>query len=133
MNDQKQREMQLKVISRFAPEFPGQLRHQPFSDRARAARSKDFRPGRSKGYSQLALSQPTDYEHNTEYFSQINQAAGRASSLVSQLLAFSRKQILQPRVVNLNDIVTNIQGMLGPLIGEDVEVHARLCITNSDR
>src|SRR5215813_5072690 len=80
-----------------------------------------------KGYSQLALSQPAEPDHNLEYFNQINHAAGRASSLVSQLLAFSRKQILQPRVVNLNDIVTSMQVMLGRLIGEDVEIHARLC------
>ncbi|HKF22056.1 MAG TPA: PAS domain-containing protein [Candidatus Angelobacter sp.] len=80
-----------------------------------------------KGYSQLALSQPQEPDQNVEYFNQINHAAGRASSLVSQLLAFSRKQILQPRVVNLNDIVLGIQSMLGRLIGEDVEVHARLC------
>jgi PAS domain S-box-containing protein len=80
-----------------------------------------------KGYSQLALGQPEDLEQNSEYFRQINEAATRASALVNQLLAFSRKQILQPKVVNLNDIVTNMQGMLGRLIGEDVEVHARLC------
>jgi PAS domain S-box-containing protein len=80
-----------------------------------------------KGYSQLALSQPQEHDQNQDYFTHINHAAGRASSLVSQLLAFSRKQILQPRVVSLNDIVTSIHTMLGRLIGEDVEVHARLC------
>jgi PAS domain S-box-containing protein len=80
-----------------------------------------------KGYSQLALSRPEEQEQNQEYFNQINHAAGRASSLISQLLAFSRQQILQPRVINLNDIVTSMQVMLQRLIGEDVEIYARLC------
>jgi PAS domain S-box-containing protein len=80
-----------------------------------------------KGYSQLALSQPEEQGHSLDYFNQINHAAGRASSLISQLLAFSRKQLLQPRVVNLNDIVTSMHTMLERLIGEDVEIHARLC------
>ena len=79
-----------------------------------------------RGYSQLAISQPEEHRQNQDYFGQINAAAGRACTLVSQLLAFSRKQILQPRVLNLNEIVTDMQGMLGRLIGEDVEIHARL-------
>jgi PAS domain S-box-containing protein len=79
-----------------------------------------------RGYSQLAMSQPEEHRQNQDYLAQINVAAGRASTLVSQLLAFSRKQILQPRVLNLNDVIADMQGMLGRLIGEDVEIHARL-------
>jgi PAS domain S-box-containing protein len=79
-----------------------------------------------RGYSQLALSQPSEHQQNHEYIAQINTAAGRASSLVSQLLAFSRKQILQPRVLNLNDVVTDMQRMLARLIGEDIAIQARL-------
>ncbi len=51
---------------------------------------------------------------------QIRQASQRASDLTSQLLAFSRKQILSPTTLNLNELITNLQKMLGRLIGEDI-------------
>jgi two-component system cell cycle sensor histidine kinase/response regulator CckA len=53
---------------------------------------------------------------------EINKAGLRASDLTRQLLAFSRRQILQPRVVNLNDIFAGMEKMLHRLIGEDVEL-----------
>jgi two-component system cell cycle sensor histidine kinase/response regulator CckA len=49
-------------------------------------------------------------------------AAHRASTLTRQLLAFSRKQITEPRVIDLNDLVANLQKMLTRLIGEDVDL-----------
>ena len=51
----------------------------------------------------------------------IKKAGQRAASLTSQLLAFSRRQALQPRVLNLNSLVTETQRMLQRLIGEDIE------------
>ena len=55
------------------------------------------------------------------------QAAGmRASRLTSQLLAFSRKQIIQPKVVNLNVLITDQMKMLGRLLGEDIEISTLL-------
>jgi PAS domain S-box-containing protein len=53
---------------------------------------------------------------------QIRGAAERAAALTHQLLAFSRRQVLELTVVDLNDVVTGLNGMLGRLIGEDVEL-----------
>ena len=52
----------------------------------------------------------------------IEQAAQRAASLTQQLLAFGRKQVLQPRIVDLNSIVVDTNKMLHRLIGEHIEV-----------
>ncbi len=57
---------------------------------------------------------------------EIKKAADRAANLTRQLLAFSRKQIMQPRVLNLNDVVREIDKMVRRLIGEDVDVRADL-------
>ncbi|MDQ7785689.1 MAG: PAS domain S-box protein [Desulfomonilaceae bacterium] len=57
---------------------------------------------------------------------QINRAAARAADLTRQLLAFSRKQVLDVGVVNLNDLVRDIESMLRRLIGEDVELITEL-------
>jgi PAS domain S-box-containing protein len=53
---------------------------------------------------------------------QIQIAGDRATGLTRQLLAFSRQQVLQPRVVDLGEIVAGMRSMLGRLLGEDVEL-----------
>lgn len=53
---------------------------------------------------------------------QIERAGARAASLTRQLLAFSRQQVLQPREVELNTIIMNLEKMLKRLIGEDIEL-----------
>jgi two-component system cell cycle sensor histidine kinase/response regulator CckA len=63
---------------------------------------------------------PTD--PRSEDVKQIRSAAERASGLTRQLLAFSRKQILQPRVLDLNTVVGNVEPMLRRLIGEDITI-----------
>jgi PAS domain S-box-containing protein len=57
---------------------------------------------------------------------EINRAAHRAATLVRQLLAFSRKQVLQPRVVDLNAVVTDLSTMLRRIIGEHVSLRLEL-------
>jgi PAS domain S-box-containing protein len=63
---------------------------------------------------------PTD--PRSEDVKQIRSAAERASSLTRQLLAFSRKQILQPRVLDMNSVVATVEPMLRRLIGEDITI-----------
>ena len=61
-------------------------------------------------------------EENQKYLAEIAKAAHRASTLTGQLLAFSRKQILRPQVVDTKDIVQSMQKMLERAIGEDIEL-----------
>jgi PAS domain S-box-containing protein len=53
---------------------------------------------------------------------EIGKAGNRATRLTQQLIAFSSKQILQPQILDLNDIVSNMEKMLMRLIGEDIEL-----------
>jgi two-component system, cell cycle sensor histidine kinase and response regulator CckA len=57
---------------------------------------------------------------------EINRAAHRAATLTRQLLAFSRKQVLQPRIVDLNGVVAELTTMLRRIIGEHVELRLQL-------
>jgi PAS domain S-box-containing protein len=74
------------------------------------------------GYSQLAMRKLDARDPSYAHIEQIRSAGERAATLTRQLLAFSRKQILQPRVVNLNVIVFDLERLLGRLIGEDVKL-----------
>jgi two-component system, cell cycle sensor histidine kinase and response regulator CckA len=60
------------------------------------------------------------------YLEAIGRAAESAAALTQQLLAFSRRQIIEPRVLNLNDLVANLRRMATRLIGEDIEIRTRL-------
>jgi PAS domain S-box-containing protein len=63
---------------------------------------------------------PADPLHST--LEEVNKAAERAGSLTGQLLAFSRKQIIEPRTVNLGELVSNLNKMLVRIIGEDINL-----------
>jgi len=78
------------------------------------------------GYSQLALSELTPEDPLWSSMEEICKAGERAVGLTRQLLAFSRKQILQPRVLDLNRVVSDLRPMLERLMGEDVEVRVAL-------
>jgi len=58
----------------------------------------------------------------SETFDEINQAAQSAANLTHQLLAFSRKQIIKPKVLDLNELIKNLNKMLQRLIGEHIEL-----------
>jgi PAS domain S-box-containing protein len=77
------------------------------------------------GYSEL-LGKSLGPEHpGQRRVAEIQKAADRASALTRQLLAFSRKQVLETKVLKLNDVVTGLAGMLHRLIGEDVRLVTR--------
>ncbi|MBN2332465.1 MAG: PAS domain S-box protein [Deltaproteobacteria bacterium] len=78
------------------------------------------------GHAELALlSTPVGNRVNNA-LKEILQAGDRASALTRQLLAFSRKQIIRPKIVEINTLVANLGKMLRRLIGEDIELHHRL-------
>jgi two-component system, cell cycle sensor histidine kinase and response regulator CckA len=73
------------------------------------------------GYSDLLLKQTRD-QGRREKLTQIRRAAELAASLTKQLLAFSRKQVLDVRLLDLNALVADFRTMLERLIGEDIEI-----------
>jgi PAS domain S-box-containing protein len=74
------------------------------------------------GHAELMLMRLNPNDPLSGHVKEIRNAGERAASLTRQLLAFSRKQILQPGVVNLNLMVTDLEKMLHRLIGEDIEL-----------
>jgi PAS domain S-box-containing protein len=73
------------------------------------------------GYSEFLIGGTTD-PRLRRHAEEIKKAAGRAAALTGQLLAFSRRQVLNPRVLDLNATVVDMEMMLRRVIGEDVEL-----------
>ncbi len=78
------------------------------------------------GYSQLLLGKLSPGDPLRANLEEIHKAGERAAGLTRQLLAFSRKQVLEPRVLDLNQVVEEMRPMLERLVGEDVEVRVEL-------
>ena len=74
------------------------------------------------GYSDLILIRLRKEDPLCNNVEEIRKAGERAASLTRQLLAFSRKQILKPKVININTNITSLKDMLGRLIGEDIQL-----------
>jgi PAS domain S-box-containing protein len=74
------------------------------------------------GYGDLVLGQLPAHDELYRYVKEICKAGERAADLTMQLLAFSRKQVMQPKVLSLNDIVRDSDKMLRRLIGEHIEL-----------
>jgi PAS domain S-box-containing protein len=79
------------------------------------------------GYSDLLLKRPpATCAGMRAPLEEIKKAAERAASLTRQLLTFSRKQMLQPQILDLNSLLTNVDEMLRRMIGEDIELVTHL-------
>ncbi len=74
------------------------------------------------GYNDFALEQLASDNPLRGDLEEIKKATGRAAALTRPLLAFSRRQMLQPAVLNLNELVGGMEGMLRRLIGEEIEL-----------
>ncbi|HKV48011.1 MAG TPA: PAS domain S-box protein [Candidatus Acidoferrales bacterium] len=74
------------------------------------------------GYGDLALDGTSAEDPKSQYLQQIKQAGIRATSLTRQLLAFSRKQIFQPRIIDVNALVAEFNKLLRRMLGEDIEL-----------
>jgi two-component system cell cycle sensor histidine kinase/response regulator CckA len=74
------------------------------------------------GYADLLLDGLDTEDPKRSDVEEIKRAAGRAAALTRQLLAFSRKQVLQPKRVRLNDVVENVSMLLGKLTGDSIEL-----------
>ncbi|HEX9108442.1 MAG TPA: ATP-binding protein, partial [Longimicrobiales bacterium] len=79
-----------------------------------------------KGNTGFALGELNDAHPVRPDLEEVHRAAERASSLTRQLLAFSRKQLLQPRVLSLNDIVRDMGRLLQRSVGEDIRLEIAL-------
>jgi two-component system, cell cycle sensor histidine kinase and response regulator CckA len=78
------------------------------------------------GYSELMEAQLPDDENLRSSLREIQHAGERAAALTRQLLAFSRRQVLQPKLLDLNEVVSEVEKLLRRLIGEDVKLVTRL-------
>ena len=79
------------------------------------------------GNSQFAQSKlPTEDPNLRGLLAEINEAADKAAGLTRQLLAFSRKQLLEPKVIDINGLISRLSGMLKRLIGDNVSLVCHL-------
>ncbi|MBZ5550194.1 MAG: PAS domain S-box protein [Acidobacteriia bacterium] len=78
------------------------------------------------GYTEVLLEQLEQGSNMHQKVHSIQQAADRAATLTRQLLAFSRKQLLELKVVDVNTVIADMERLLRPLIGENIELVTRL-------
>jgi PAS domain S-box-containing protein len=78
------------------------------------------------GYCQLSLLQIKEDHPLRENLEEIKKTTGRAAELTHQLLAISRRQVLDMKVLDLNEVLLGLEKMLGRIIGEDIELITHL-------
>ena len=74
------------------------------------------------GYSRMLINRGSSSDPILRQLQEIQKAGLRAAALTQQLLAFSRKQVIAPRQIDLNSVVRDIVGMLRPMVGEDIRI-----------
>lgn len=75
-----------------------------------------------EGHAGLLMSDAQLPDPAIESISQIAAASGKAANLTRQLLTFSRRQVIQPKVIDLNKVIQNVTKMLGRILGEDISI-----------
>ncbi|NNN05174.1 MAG: response regulator [Elusimicrobia bacterium] len=78
------------------------------------------------GLSEIVLQSMPKDDPNAEDVAEILETGRRAANLTQQLLTYSRRQIIEPKVVRFNDIVLNVAKLLRRVIGEDIELSCRV-------
>lgn len=78
------------------------------------------------GYTQLIMEEADKNSPQYRHFQQIYNAGQSAADLTGQLLAFSRRQVIDPKIVNPNNIITNLEKMLKRLLGADIALQISL-------
>lgn len=74
------------------------------------------------GWAELGYEQNRENPREAERFARIREQAGRAAALTRELLAFARRQVLQPRAVDLNAVTSDLTNFLDKVIGKDIEL-----------
>ncbi len=78
------------------------------------------------GYCELSLNKIDKNHFLYKNIKEIQKGSQRASNLTKQLLAFSRKQLIRPKIININDVIVNMKDMLQKLTGEDIRIKYNL-------
>jgi PAS domain S-box-containing protein len=78
------------------------------------------------GYSDMLVNRPPAGDGGRGELEEVRKAGQQAAALTQQLLAFSRKQVLAPRILDLNDVIANLDRMLRRLLGEHIQLVTRL-------
>lgn len=82
--------------------------------------------GAIMGWAELALDETTPGSQINSRLEKIRDQAERAAALTKQLLAFARRQMLEPRILNVNQVVGEVASLLDKVIGKDIELQTRL-------
>src|SRR4029079_10204348 len=78
-----------------------------------------------RGFAQIVADDLKDADAKSN-MAEVIKAGERASALTQRLLAFTRKQILEPEILDLNEVVSGMEGMLKRLIGENIRISVQL-------
>ena len=78
------------------------------------------------GYTQMVIDETKKNTTQRRYAQQVQKAGQSAAELVQQLLAFSRRQVIDPKIININEVIDNLVKMLHRIIGENIALKLSL-------